>query len=145
MITSAIEQLAGLTIGSVESVSPSEIKAQLDLDAPQATALNTGVPTAFPRLNSYVLLPNESGAVVGQITWVGIERSAFPKRTGFRDFGLIDLPFPTRKITISPVGTLRARFNEVEKLYVFRLERGVATFPRLAIRFFSLPPSNCVR
>jgi len=32
------------------------------------------------------------------IVWLGIERSAFPKRTGMKDFDLIDLPFPLRKL-----------------------------------------------
>ena len=40
----------------------------------------------------------ESGAVVGLIVWLGIERSQFPKRTGLKDFGLVDLPFPLRPI-----------------------------------------------
>ena len=60
-----IEQIAALTIGTVESVSPSEIRVLLEPNAPQATALNTGVPTGFPRINGYVLIPNEFGAVVG--------------------------------------------------------------------------------
>ena len=101
-----LEEISALTIGSVESVAPAEIHAVLDIDAPQTTALNSGVPTGFPRLNSYVLLPNEAGAVVGLVVWLGIERSAFPKRIGLKDFGLIDLPFPIRKMTITPVGTL---------------------------------------
>ena len=62
-----IEQIAALTVGTVESVSPSEISVLLEPDAPQATALNTGVPTGFPRINGYVLIPNETGAVVGLV------------------------------------------------------------------------------
>ena len=105
-MSTVLEEIAGLTIGSVEAVSPAEIRAVLDIDAPQTTALNNGVPTGFPRLNSYVLLPNEGGAVVGLVVWLGIERSAFPKRVGLKDFGLIDLPFPIRKVSLTPVGTL---------------------------------------
>ncbi len=59
-----ISQIAALTIGTVESVSPSEIKVLLEPNAPQTTALNTGVPTGFPRINSFVLVPNETGALV---------------------------------------------------------------------------------
>ena len=55
--SSILERIAALTIGAVESVAPAEIHAVLDIDAPQTTALNSGVPTGFPRLNSYVLLP----------------------------------------------------------------------------------------
>ena len=124
-----IEQIAALTIGTVESVSPSEIRVLLEPNAPQATALNTGVPTGFPRINGYVLIPNETGAVVGLVVWLGVERSQFPKRTGLKDFGLVDLPFPLRKISLTPLGTLiagkRARSGE----NAYRLERGVSAFP----------------
>lgn len=124
-----LEQISALTIGSVESVAPNEIRAALDIDAPQTTALNSGVPTGFPRLNGYVLLPNEAGAVVGLVVWLGIERSAFPKRTGLKDFGLIDLPFPIRKMTITPVGTLvlESEPTGIQQKYVLR--RGVSIFP----------------
>jgi hypothetical protein len=104
-------------------VSPDEIKILLDIDSPRNTALNTGVPTPFPRINSFVLLPNESGAVVGIVVWLGVERSAYPKRQGLKDFGLIDLPFPLRTMAICPIGTL---LSEKSK---WRLERGVQSFP----------------
>lgn len=127
-MTSIIEQAAALTVGTVEFVAPDEIKVLLELDAPQATALNTGRPSRFPRINGFVLIPNETGAVVGLVSWLGVERSAFPKRTGLRDFGLLDLPFPLRKMSINPVGTLRSRTDRDGAL-VFALERGVAVFP----------------
>ncbi len=104
-----IERLSNLVVGTVESVSPDEVRVLLELEAPHATALNTGTPAAFPRLNGYVLIPNEAGATVAYIAWIGIERSPYPKRTGFQDFGLIDLPFPMRKMSVSPVGTLTSR------------------------------------
>lgn len=124
-----IEQIAALTIGTVESVSPSEIKVLLETNAPQTTALNTGVPTGFPRINGYVLIPNETGAVVGLVVWIGIERSQFPKRTGLKDFGLVDLPFPLRKLTLTPLGTLIAFKATDSAEYTYRLERGVSAFP----------------
>src|SRR5580704_10816309 len=127
-MSTVLEGIAGLTIGAVEAVAPAEIKAILDIDAPQTTALNSGVPTGFPRLNSYVLLPNEAGAVVGLVVWLGVERSAFPKRTGLKDFGLIDLPFPVRKMSITPVGTLVLEGQPPDgDRYVLR--RGVSIFP----------------
>lgn len=122
-MSSPISQISSLTIGTVESVSPDEIKVLLDIDSPRNTALNTGVPTPFPRINSFVLLPNESGAVVGIVVWLGVERSAYPKRQGLKDFGLIDLPFPLRKMAICPIGTLLSEKNQ------WRLERGVQSFP----------------
>ena len=122
-----IEKIASLTIGTVESVSPSEIRVLLETDAPQATALNAGVPIGFPRINGYVLIPNETGAVVGVITWLGVERSAFPKRIGSKDFGLVDLPFPLRKLALTPLGTLILKKGTEGFHYI--LKRGVSAFP----------------
>ncbi len=122
-MTSPISQISSLAIGTVESVAPDEIKVLLDIDSPRNTALNTGVPTPFPRINSFVLLPNESGAVVGIVVWLGVERSAYPKRQGLKDFGLIDLPFPLRKMAVCPIGTLLSEKSR------WRLERGVQSFP----------------
>lgn len=122
-MTSPISKISSLTVGTVESVAPDEIKVLLDIDSPRNTALNTGVPTPFPRINSFVLLPNESGAVVGIVVWLGVERSAYPKRQGLKDFGLIDLPFPLRKMAVCPIGTLLSQKNK------WQLERGVQNFP----------------
>lgn len=127
-MSTAIEHLAELVVGSVESVAPDEIRVLLELDAPQTTALNTGVPAGFPRLNSYLLIPNEAGATVAYITWIGIERSPYPKRSGFKDFGLIDLPFPLRKMSLSPVGTLTAQRGTCGAP-IYELSRGVLAFP----------------
>ncbi|RJQ50263.1 MAG: ATP-binding protein [Desulfobacteraceae bacterium] len=129
MMSKPIEQIATLTIGTVESVSPSEIRVLLEPNAPQTTALNTGVPTGFPRINGYVLIPNETGALVGLVVWLGVERSQFPKRTGLKDFGLVDLPFPLRKISLTPLGTLIIRKNNETGETAYHLERGVSAFP----------------
>ena len=99
----------------------------MDLDAPQAVALNAGQPQRFPRINGFVLIPNEVGALVGLVSWLGVERSPYPKRTGLKDFGLIDLPFPLRKLSLVPLGTLLAEPGSGELGY--RLERGVISFP----------------
>lgn len=124
-----IERIAALKIGSVEYVSPAEIRVLLEIDAPQTTALNTGVPNGFPRINSYVLIPNEAGAVVGLVTWLGIEPSNFPKRTGFKDFGLVDLPYPLRKMSVTPLGTLCHQKQKEGVALKYRLVRGVSVFP----------------
>src|SRR5439155_21348725 len=126
-MSSIVEAASALTVGTVEFVAPDEIKVILELDAPQATALNTGVPSRFPRINGFVLIPNETGALVGLVSWLGVERAAYPKRTGLRDFDLVDLPFPLRKMSVNPVGTLRIRTGEDSVTY--ELERGVAVFP----------------
>jgi DNA helicase HerA-like ATPase len=128
-MTTAIQRLSELVIGSVESVSSDEIRVSLELDAPHATALNTGTPTPFPRLNGYVLIPNEAGATVGYISWIGIERSPYPKRSGLKDLGLIDLPFPLRKMAVTPVGTLGSKRDRATGKVEFELTRGVVSFP----------------
>lgn len=121
------DQLRNLAIGSVDFVSPNEIKVLLETDAPQNTALNTGVPSLFPRINGFVLIPNEVGALVGIISWLGVEHSQYPKRKGFKDYDLIDLPFPLRKMAISPIGTLKRDVQNDELVY--KLERGIYSFP----------------
>ncbi len=110
-------------VGTVEFVSPREIKVLLDIDAPFNTSLNTGVPQLFPRINGFLLIPNEAGALIGIITWIGIEYSAYPKRLGYKDFNLVDLPFPLRKLSLSPIGILK------EKNGGYEIERGVYSYP----------------
>lgn len=123
MSISPVEHSASLRIGSVEFVSPDEIKVGLDLEAPDGVAANAGMPRAFPRINSYVLIANESGYIVAQVEWIAVERSPFPKRKGFQDYGLIDLPFPLRKMRVNPLGNLKF---DGEK---FQFKRGVHSFP----------------
>jgi len=84
-MTSPISKISSLTIGTVESVAPDEIKVLLDIDSPRNyRPQHPAVPTPFPRINSFVLLPNESGAVVGIVVWLGVERSAIPNDKGSR-------------------------------------------------------------
>ncbi|HPA49858.1 MAG TPA: DUF87 domain-containing protein [Methanofastidiosum sp.] len=111
------------SIGTVESVSPDAIKVLLDIEAPQSTSINTGIPQAFPRINGFLLIPNEGGAIIGLITWIGIEYSPYPKRKGYKDFDLVDLPFPLRKLSLSPIGVLKEKVNGYE------VERGIYSYP----------------
>lgn len=127
-MSTPVEQAAGRAIGTVESVAPDEIRVLLDLDAPQTVALNAGQLQRFPRINSFVLIPNELGALVGVVAWLGIERSPYPKRPGLKDFGLVDLPFPLRKMSLVPLGTLLARESKPDERF-FDLRRGVLSFP----------------
>lgn len=112
-----------LRIGTIDYVSPDGIKVLLDIEAPDGIALNTGVPRAFPRVNGYVLAPSDLGYLVAQVEWITIERSQYPKRKGMQDFGLVDLPYPLRKMSLNPLGCL---FYSGEK-YEFR--RGVEAYP----------------
>lgn len=118
------DEIRNLTIGTIESISPSEIKVLLETEAPQSVAINTGVPTQFPKLNGYVLIPNEQGAIVCVITWIGVQHSNYPKRSGLKDFDLIDLPFPLRKMYLNPLGVLKKKQDNS-----FEIERGVYSYP----------------
>jgi len=115
-----------LRIGTVDFISPDEVKVMLDIEAPESVALNAGSARPFPRVNGYVLLPVDDGYLVGQIEWLTIERSAFPKRRGVQDFGLVDLPYPLRKMSLNPLGTLRKQAGTGER-YTFR--RGADALP----------------
>ena len=126
MSRTPIENQASLRVGVVEFVSPDEIKVQLDIDAPDGISANAGVPREFPRINSYVLVPNEGGSIVCQVEWIAVERSPFPKRKGYQDYGLIDLPYPIRKMKLAPLGILK---STVEGYYKF--QRGVHSFPSI--------------
>lgn len=118
---------ASRCIGSVEAVAPDRLTVLLDVDAPHGTALGTGDPIRFPRINGFVLLPNEVGALVGVVSWLGIERAPYPKRTGLQDFGLVDLPFPLRRLHVNPVGTLVS--TATGKKTEIELRRGALSFP----------------
>lgn len=128
MSQSPFENAESLRIGTVDFVSPDEIKVALDIEAPDSVALNTGGPRPFPRVNSYVLIPVDDAYLVGQIEWLTVERSAFPKRRGMQDFGLIDLPYPLRKMSLNPLGTLRRKQGEKDE-YSFR--RGSDALPSI--------------
>lgn len=123
MTATPIEQLASLRVGTVEYISPDKIEVLLDVESPESVALNTGIPRSFPRVNGYVMIPIELGFLVGQVSWITIQRSPYPKRSGFNDFGLIDLPFPLRKMELQPAGMLYAQKNG------YHFKRGFETFP----------------
>jgi uncharacterized protein len=128
MTFSPIAYADSLRIGSIDFVSPDEIKVLLDIEAPDNVALNTGTPRSFPRINGYVLIPSDEGYLVAQVEWITIERSQYPKRKGMQDFGLVDLPYPLRKMSINPLGGLRYEGQRHgEEHYSFH--RGVEAYP----------------
>lgn len=128
MIT-PLAQADSLRIGSVDFVSPDEVKVLLDIEAPNDVALNAGIPRPFPRINSYVLIPSESGFLVAQIEWIVIERSQYPKRKGMQDFGVIDLPYPLRKMSLNPLGILREKERDPRGEPNYAFSRGVDIYP----------------
>ncbi|MDE0151008.1 MAG: DUF87 domain-containing protein [Bdellovibrionales bacterium] len=130
MIT-PVEKIANRKIGIIESISPIEIKVNLDVEAPHSIAMGTGNPQLFPRLNGFLLIPCESGFIVGRIGWLSIEPSSYPKRKGMRDFGILDLPFPSRKLKLNMLGILRLVESEKELEKKYEFTRGVHSFPAL--------------
>lgn len=118
------DSIRDLNIGTIESISPSEIKVFLNSKAPRNTSLNTGVPSLFPRINGFVLIPNEVGSVVGMIDWIGVERRGNYKGNNSE---VIDLPYPQRKMNVVPIGTLKKKFIRGNEKYI--MERGVFSFP----------------
>ena len=125
MSQTPFEQAGSLRIGTVDFVSPDEIRITLDTEAPESVALNAGTPRPFPRVNGYLLVPVDEGFLVGQVEWITIERSPLPKRRGTQDFGLLDLPYPLRRLRLNPLGTLRVRFADGTNVF----ERGADTLP----------------
>ena len=128
-MTTPLSNLDSLRIGSVDFVSPDEIKVLLDIEAPNNVALNTGVPRPFPRINRYTLIPNESGFLVSQVEWITIERSQYPKRRGIQDFGIVDLPYPLRKMSLNPLGILKEKSNCGSSDNQYEFSRGIEYFP----------------
>lgn len=118
-----------LRIGTIDFVSPDEIKVLLDIEAPDGVALNTGTPRPFPRINGYVLVPSEEGYLVAQVEWITIERSQYPKRKGMQDFGLVDLPYPLRKMSLNPLGVLAYDGKDECAGDIYRFRRGVESYP----------------
>jgi hypothetical protein len=131
MSQSPFEHAGRLSIGTVDFVSPGEIRVALDLEAPESVALNAGFPRPFPRVNSYLLIPVDDGYLVGQIEWITVEQSPVPKRRGMQDFGLVDLPYPVRKLSLNPLGTLFKKNIKQgdDEEYFFR--RGTDAFPSI--------------
>lgn len=128
MIT-PISSLESMQIGTVDFVSPDELKVLLDIDAPNDVALNSGTPRPFPRINNYVLVSCEGGFLVAQIEWITIERSQYPKRKGIQDFGIIDLPYPLRKMSIMPLGMLKEYVDPKNQQGHYLFSRGIEMFP----------------
>lgn len=127
MSQTPFELIGSFRVGTVEFVAPDEIKVSLDIEAPESVALNTGGPRPFPRVNGYLLVPVDEAFLVGQVEWVTVEPAPFPKRRGMQDFGLVDLPYPLRRLRLNPIGTLRAKSRTDE--FVFR--RGADALPSI--------------
>ena len=133
---SLVEEFFDYNIGTVNSVSKNSIEVIIDINAPESLALNAGFPDVFPRINGYLLIPVNNYFLVGQIALMTAHDSPFPKRYGMRDFGLVDLPFPLRKLRLIPVGTLKALSNSN-----IEFQSGVTSLPTIG-ELVKLPSSK---
>lgn len=144
MSLSPLAYADSLRIGTIDFVSPDEIKVLLDIEAPDGVALNTGTPRPFPRINGYVLIPSDEGHLVAQVEWITIERSQYPKRKGMQDFGLVDLPYPLRKMSLNPLGCLVYDGSGACGKEIYRFRRGVESYPTVGDAVL-LPTQNQLR
>lgn len=144
MSLSPLAYTDSLRIGTIDFVSPDEIKVLIDIEAPDGVALNTGTPRPFPRINGYVLIPSDEGHLVAQVEWITIERSQYPKRKGMQDFGLVDLPYPLRKMSLNPLGCLVYEGSDAGGKEIYRFRRGVESYPTVGGAVL-LPTPNQLR
>ncbi len=112
------EALRSRCIGVVDSVSPKEIKGILFDEAPISVAITDGNITPFPKLNSYLLIPNESGWVVSIVSWIGYNHVNNKDNETY-----INLPQGARAIYLNPLGQIKRTFER------FQFERGLFSFP----------------
>lgn len=103
MATTPIEHIESLCIGSVVFVSPCEIKARLDAEAPDSVALNTGVPVRFPKVNNYLVIPSDCSYVVCQVVWAQLTQEFGGLSS---DKTIVGLPSSLRILSLSPLGML---------------------------------------
>ena len=80
------------------------------------------------------LIPNDDGYLVGQVEWLTIEPSPYPKRRGMMDFGLVDLPYPLRKLKLIPLAPYEKKLIEKGN-ESFSFNRVSKPFHRLATMF----------
>ena len=127
---SPVELIGDRAIGTVEEVLADRVTVLLDQDAPQATALNTGTPAGFPRVNSYVLIPNEQGSTVCVVTSVRMNRFPVGKSDATdRDF--VRFPISSSTMALTPLGTIKAlgALGSCTGGLDFAVRRGIDVFP----------------
>jgi hypothetical protein len=112
-----------LVIGRVEEVSPSVVTVEVDVEAPHGTSFAHGTLQRFPRVNGFVVLPCEDGAILAVVLWIGMNEASAP-RTQPPD--ALGLPTPRRRLRAVPLGLLRSAPGARRGV---NLERGALLFP----------------
>ena len=134
-MTSLIQAIGYRVIGTVEEVSTAGISALIDFDAPHSTSLNTGPPIGFPRVNGYLLIPNEGGAAVCIVSSVRARAfGSVQSASSLHRDREVGLPFPVRVMSLIPLGTLKAISSDDD--LEFRVSRGVDVLPSVGDRVY---------
>lgn len=121
------EERDSAAIGVVEGVAPTSIDIAILREAPHGTGLRQGTFHHFPRINSYVVLPSERGAILAIVTWVGVDDD---RSRGALQADQIGLPSPRRRLRALPLGVLRRTTSLLEDEDTgIELDRGVLLFP----------------
>lgn len=108
-------RLSDRCIGIIDSVSSSEVKAFLLDESPSNVAISNGSFTLFPRINGYLMIPNETGVLVGLITWIGYNHMSTQSD--------VNLPKGARMVTLTILGHIENMLSGK------RFERGVFSLP----------------
>lgn len=101
-------------VGIIDSVSSYEVKGYLLDSAPRNVSLEGGI-NLFPRINGFLMIPNEAGNLVGMITWIGYNHQSMENE--------VNLPKGTRMIAISILGRIE---NTIRGK---KFERGAFSLP----------------
>lgn len=102
-------------VGIVDSVSAYEVKGYLLETAPKNVVINSGSFNFFPRINGFLLIPNETGSLVGMVTWIGYNHLNCDND--------VNLPKGSRMISLSIMGHIS---NNIDGLF---FERGSFSLP----------------
>lgn len=90
-------------VGIVDSVSAYEVKAYLLETAPKNVSINGGNFNLFPRINGFLLIPNETGSLVGMVTWIGYNH--------LNTDNDVNLPKGSRMISLAIMGHISNTIN----------------------------------
>ena len=123
-----MSQISDRCVGIVDSVSSYEVKGFLLDEAPTSVFLRSGSMMLFPRINGFLLIPNETGCLVGMVTWIGYNHN-FSEND-------VNLPKGSRIISISILGHLVNTINGM----VF--ERGAFSLPTVGDQIVLPTPSE---
>ena len=102
-------------IGIIDSVSALEVKGYLLDSAPTNVSITEGNISLFPRINGYLTIPNETGCLIGMISWIGYNH--------LNEHYEVNLPKGSRMISLVILGHITTTLHGLE------FERGSFSLP----------------